>query len=366
MLDVTICIPIVAAAANGKIGKRLGLVLLLLAAAGGVAYYMTRPGPTTIVLTGIVTTDDVIVSPQISGRIVKLDVSEGDAVSRNQLLATIAPDELEADRAYYAYSAEGYTSQVSSSEAALRYQEEQTAHQIQQAEASLAAAIAQHAESDANLENARLNYGRVSELVEQKVIPQEQLDQARTSYDAAKARGEAVSKQVEAQRAALALAQSTAEQIAMRRSQLRGDEQQRAAAEAQRTRADVRLSYTKVEAPIDGIVDVVAARQGEVVSAGQPIVTLVNPDKLWVRADLEETYIEQIQLGKELTLRLASGEERAGTVFYRGVDAGFATQRDVSRTKRDIKTFEIRLRTENSDRRLAVGMTVYVVLPAPP
>jgi HlyD family secretion protein len=49
-------------------------------------------------------------------------------------------------------------------------------------------------------------------------------------------------------------------------------------------------------------------------------------------------------------------------VFYRGADAGFATQRDVSRTKRDIKTFEIRLRVDNRDRRLAVGMTAYVTL----
>ena len=62
-------------------------------------------------------------------------------------------------------------------------------------------------------------------------------------------------------------------------------------------------------------------------------------------------------------MRLPSGAERPGKVFYRGVDAGFATQRDVSRTKRDIKTFEIRLRVDNSDRRLAVGMTAYVIVP---
>ena len=47
----------------------------------------------------------------------------------------------------------------------------------------------------------------------------------------------------------------------------------------------------------------------------------------------------------------------------RGVDADFATQRDVSRTKRDIKTFEIRLRCDNAGRDLAVGMTAYVILP---
>ena len=94
-----------------------------------------------------------------------------------------------------------------------------------------------------------------------------------------------------------------------------------------------------------------------------PIVTLINPDDLWVRADIEETYIDRVRIGDTLTVRLPSGEEREGTVFYRGVEAAFATQRDVSRTKRDIKTFEIRLRVDNSDRRLAVGMTAYVILP---
>ena len=49
---------------------------------------------------------------------------------------------------------------------------------------------------------------------------------------------------------------------------------------------------------------------------------------------------------------------------YIGADAGFATQRDVSRTKRDIKTFDIRLSVDTSDRRLAVGMTAYVLMPA--
>jgi len=70
-----------------------------------------------------------------------------------------------------------------------------------------------------------------------------------------------------------------------------------------------------------------------------------------------------VRVGDKLKVRLPSGEEREGTVFYRGVEASFATQRDVSRTKRDIKTFEIRLRVDNKDRRLAVGMTAYVDMP---
>ncbi len=94
----------------------------------------------------------------------------------------------------------------------------------------------------------------------------------------------------------------------------------------------------------DGIVDVRAGAEGEVVTAGQAVVTLIDPDDLWVRADIEETYIDRVKIGDTLTRAPALGRGAEGTVFYRGVDAGFATQRDVSRTKRDIKTFEIRLR----------------------
>jgi HlyD family secretion protein len=106
-----------------------------------------------------------------------------------------------------------------------------------------------------------------------------------------------------------------------------------------------------------------AALQGEVVPPGRAILTLIDPDDLWVRADVEESYVDKIRVGEKMAVRLPSGAEREGTVFYRGVDADYATQRDVSRTKRDIKTFEIRLRCDNGDRSLAVGMTAYVTLP---
>jgi len=165
------------------------------------------------------------------------------------------------------------------------------------------------------------------------------------------------------QRAAVAVANANAEHVAVQQSRVRTTQQQREAATAQSKRADVRLSYSEVRAPVDGIVDIRAAREGEVVNAGQPIITLINPDDFWVRVDIEETYIDRIRLGDQLKVRLPSGEERMGTVFYRAMDASFATQRDVSRTKRDIKTFEIRLRLDNSDRRLAVGMTTYIELP---
>jgi HlyD family secretion protein len=343
--------------------KAIRLVVLLAVVAGAGYYVYLQSLPTPLVLTGVVTTEDVIVSPQITGRIGQLMVAEGDAVQKGQLLAVLAPDELREEHAFYAASAEGVTSQVREGEAALRLQEMQTADQIRQAEATLQATESQRAASEAELQNARTAFDRADRMSKQGISTLEQLDSSRTALEVARSRLASLDKQIEAQRSAVALARSNAEQIAIRRNQLLTTQRQAAAANAQRAKADVRLAYAEIHSPIDGIVDVRAARSGEVVNPGQAIVTIINPDDLWVRADVEESYVDRIRPGDKLLVRLPSGEERQGTVFYRRADAAFATQRDVSRSKRDIKTFEIRLRVDNADRRLAVGMTAYVVMP---
>ncbi len=343
--------------------KFLIVILLLVAGASGVVYWTTASRERGLVLTGIVTTNDVIVSSQIAGRLAELLVKEGDTVTRDQLLARIEPEELRAERAFYEHTEESSAAQVTEAEAALKYQELQTRDQIRQAEAALAAVDAQQSEAAADLERARLDFERADTLFKQGIVSAQMDDQARTGYEAAKARLESVRKQVEAQGAALALARATAEQIAVRESQLRAGRHQLGAAQAQKARAQVRLGYTDIRAPLSGLVAVSVARPGEVVNPGQPILALINPDDLWVRADVEETYIDRIRIGDRMAVRFPSGAERMGMVYFRGVDASFATQRDVSRTKRDIKTFEIRLRVDNRDRRLYPGLTAFVNVP---
>ncbi len=337
------------------------VVAAFVLAAAAVA--LSWPHGTTLTLTGIVTTHEVIVSPQVAGRLDKLAVREGDTVTRGQVLAVIEPSELAADRAYYAKTAEGLSAQVAQGEAALRFEARGTAQQIAQAEAGLAQAEAELAEARANLEDARLLFERQEALVKDGTTAVQDRDHAKAVFEAARARVLATERQAQARRAALGLAQANAEQVAARRSAVAAAEAQRAAADAQRTRADVRLGYTTITAPLAGLVDVRAARLGEYVSPGQAVVTLIDPDDLWVRFDVEETYIDRIKLGDAFTVRLPSGATRTGKVVFRGVDAGFATQRDVSRTKRDIRTFEVRLAVDNRDRALAVGMTAYVLVP---
>jgi HlyD family secretion protein len=347
-------------------GKRVFVILGVVAVVAGGAYYLSNRTPRDLVLTGIVTTDEVRVSAQMAGQISRLLVREGDRVERDQLLAVLSDGELTADRAYFAHSAESSENQMQESAATMRYQEQLVAQQIREADAQLAAAVAQREEAKANVVHTRQKLGRDEAILKSGGLSEETAEESRNAYAVAIARGDALDKQVEAQRAALGLARSAEQQVLAKRSAVSVAARQLDAATAQRLKADVRLGYSELHAPIAGIVDVRAARAGEVVTAGQPVVTLVDPDDLWVRADVEESYIDRVRLGDQLQVKLPSGEARTGTVFFRGVDADFATQRDVSRVKRDIKTFEIRLRLDNKDRRLAVGMTAYVILHVAP
>ena len=280
-------------------GRRI-VVFAVIVVIGVIVYLVLARPPSEIDLTGLITTDEVIVSPEIEGRLEKLYVAEGDTVTNGELVAQIQPELWNADATFYNSS------------------EQQSTYNLVQAKA--------------DLENARLNYERIAGLYSNGVESVQDYDAARTTYDSTRARVDAAQKQIQA-------------------------------AAAQSQKAKVYLDYTKIYAPTNGIVDTRAALQGEVVNAGQAIVTLINEDDLWVRADVEETYIDRIRIGDQFQVRLPSGATRTGTVFYRGVDADYATQRDVSRTKRDIKTFEVRLRCDNSDRALAVGMTAYVTVP---
>ena len=111
---------------------RLIPVVVIVGVGYGAWWYTSRP-PTSLTLTGVVTTNHIVVSPQITGRISQLMAQEGDTVKAGQLIAVLSPDELREERAFYTYSAAGAGSQVAESEAALRLQERQSADQIAQA-----------------------------------------------------------------------------------------------------------------------------------------------------------------------------------------------------------------------------------------
>jgi len=343
--------------------KPFFIVLGTVFAASLFTYLYTMPRERGIVLIGIVDAHEVIVSPKITGRIERLNVDEGSRVTAGELIALLDQAELAAQVESATARIASLSAQLREAETDLQYTDEHTAAALAQAEAALAATRAQLEEAGAELERARLDYERAEGLYQQGVFSAQVRDRAQAEFKAARARVDSLADQAKASEAALAGAQANRQQVELRRSQLARIRAQLAEARAQKTEAETRWGYTEVRAPLTGIVSLRVRRQGEVVQMGEPIVTLIDIDHLWVRADLEETYINRIRLGDRFPVRLPDGSQVDGEVFFKGVEAEFATQRDVSRSKRDIKTFAIKLAIPNPDRRLYAGMTAEVLLP---
>lgn len=329
-------------------------------------YLLTTPRGHEIPLNGVVNGNEVIVGPQITGRMVKLTVDEGSEVKKGDLIAELDPKELEASLAAAGANVASLEAQLGGSQHTYSWTDEQTGASLSQARAVLTSTRAQLDQARATLWRDQRDFERIEKLFDAGVASAQDRDHAEATLKASQANVQALEDSVKAQQAALEVAQANRQQVDVRKSEMATTRAQLQQARATAQEVATQLGYTKIYAPLDGIVSVRVAKEGEVVAGGSPIVVVVDVDHLWVRAEAEETYIERIQFGQKLRVRLPSGDLLEGQVFFKGVESEFATQRDVSRTKRDIKTFAIKVAVPNPGRRLFTGMTATVLLPAPP
>lgn len=329
-------------------------------------YLATTPSSKEIPLTGIVTGNDVIVSPQVPGRMIRLTVDEGSEVHKGDLVAELDPAELIAARDSAAANIHTLEAKVTAANDTRTWTDNQTSAALSQAEATLTATRSQLDQAQANLWRDQQTYKRQQGLFEGGVASEQDRDLADAGVRASTAAVKSLEEQVRAAEAQVAIAKANRKQLDVQQSDLLATRAQLLQAHADKTTADVRLGYMKIYAPLGGIVSVRAARQGEVLQAGQPIVTILDVDHLWVQADVEESYIDLVEINQHLKIRLPSGNTLEGSVIFKGVENDFATQRDVSRSKRDIKTFAIKVAVPNTGCRLMSGMTATVLLPPPP
>ena len=345
---------------------RFFIFLLVVFIISLAVYAFTTPSSSEIQFTGIIMGNDYIASPLVQGRLEHLLVQEGTAVKKGQLIAEIDPRDLQTARDSSVANIRTFQARLRQSDETRAMDDQQTSAALEQTEAAVTAARAQLQQAKATLTLNEITYKRDEGLFKGGVLTAQERDTAEQNYIGSEANVKALEDQVRVAEAQWAAAKANRKQVEVQQDDMAATRAQLAQAIAQKDEAQTQLGYTKVYAPADGIVSVRVARQGETVQAGGPIVTILDIDHLWVQADVEETYIDQITFGQKLHIRLPSGNVIEGTVFYKGVEGDFATQRDVSRTKRDIKTFEIKVAIPNAGRRLFEGMTAYVLLPPPP
>ncbi len=336
----------------------LGVILLISSA----YYFFSTPGGNDIVLVGTVDANQIVVSPQIQGRILKLLVEEGTQVKQGDLIALMDPSELEAEERAATATIASMRSQVSANQSTSKSMSGSTSSDVSNTQAKLQSTRAQLAQSEAMLTRVESDSRRTIGLAEAGVASDQDRVQAEMNLKAQQASVQSLKDQVTAAQADLNSAVARTNQATAAQSTVASTKAQVDNAIAQLKEAEVRLGYTKIYSPVTGTVLVRAAREGEVVNSGQAIVTVVDFTDTWAFAAIPETEADHIGIGDTLRVRLPGGTIVPGKVFYKAAEADFATQRDVSRRKRDIRTIALKVRLDNPKGAYVPGMTAEVLV----
>jgi multidrug resistance efflux pump len=343
--------------------NRVFMILGLLTVASLIWYFVTVRPTGDLQLIGTVDANEVVVSSKIPGRIETLTVDEGQDVKAGQLIAIIESDDLQAARK----AAEATASSQSFKLGETVESERQTVGEVSSAavnaEAMVKSAKASLAQAEANLAHQQADTSRTVALAQQGIMSEQAKDDAATSLQAAKAAVDTARENVSAAEASLRQAHAHELLATVAARTVDETRDQAANARALAEQAKVEVGYSQVFAPVSGKVNVRAARQGEVVAAGAPIVTIMDLTQTWIYAPLPETQADVVQLGDSLRVVMPSGGTLQGKIIAKAAEADFATQRDVSSRKRDIKTIQLKMVIDNPGERYVPGMTAEVYIP---
>jgi membrane fusion protein (multidrug efflux system) len=251
-------------------GTRWAILLILLTVAGAGLYAFWRyevayPGTSDAYVTAHV----VHIKPQIEGRVVKLPVTDHQHVKQGQLLMELD------DRPFR------IAVQQAQAELTLARQQKLAA------DAALSAAAATVSQRQAQLDNARRTDKRNTRLLAKQVVSQAQADSDHDKLRAAEAEFRVVQA---GYRESLQEQHEAGARIDVARAAL--------------DRARLNLSYTRISAPVSGILGKIQVRPGDVVQSGQQLFPLVDDRIYWVDANYKETDLERIRSGQPATISM--------------------------------------------------------------
>jgi membrane fusion protein (multidrug efflux system) len=307
----------------------LGCLLFLLV--GGMAvwrYYSVRETTDDAQIDG----DIYAISARVNGHVIKVNVENNDFVKAGTALVGLDPRDYEvaleralgelANAQAAAAAASGGVPIISVTTSS---QETAAAADARNAEAAITAtekqrqaAEARVAEAEANEVKARADLQRYTQLVAKLEISQQHYDQAVATAKAAEAlleaaRAEAVAARQEVSQAHARLAQKEAQlrgartvpqQVAVSRSRAESAQAAVKTAQAAVEQARLNLEYTKIVAPVDGIVGQKSAEVGENVQPGQALMAVVPINDLYVTANFKETQLKNMRPGQAATIHV--------------------------------------------------------------
>ena len=198
------------------------------------------------------------------------------------------------------------------------------------AERNYQAALDRVREAEANAVKARADVERYRPLVEKDEVPRQQFDQVVANAKALDATvaanhetAQAALKQVDQAREQLRQANERAEetrknaprQVAIQEASVASRRAASETAQSQVEQAQLNLSYTKILAPVDGIIAKRMAEVGQRVAPGQQVFLISQVNDLWITANFRETQLRRMHPGQSVTIHVdAVGTDYAGYI----------------------------------------------------
>jgi HlyD family secretion protein len=328
------------------------VVLLVVAAAGFTLWRVSQARNQVpldvIALSGRIEGDDSAVAPKTAGRIVEIRYREGDNVKAGDTIALLDDaqirDREEQAQASLAQSVARLNS-ARQQTAILGDQLEQTEIQtgqsksdaegrVRQAEADLAAAQSDLAQQQSSYQLALFDKDAYTRLAKTGAVSERQAKEAVTTADGHAAAVAAAERRVEAAKGALTTARAMLENPSIRTAQSAGIRKQMAqqtaeiaSAEADEVRARAAVAEAQanrrdlnVTAPFDGTIITRTAEPGEVVTAGTPIVTLLDLHKVYLRGFVPEGQIGRIRNEQAARVYLDSNPNKPIEAYVARID----------------------------------------------
>jgi HlyD family secretion protein len=323
--------------------RRLLVAALVLAAlSGGAAWYvLTREEPSTS-FQGYVEGNLVFMAPEEGGRIERMEAEAGGTVAEGQLL--------------FALESAVQAAQRNEAEARLRQAEAQLANikaALQRPE-QIAVLRAAQERAQAALDLSRSELQRQQTLYQRGYSAKARLDQAEASFERDKAALDEAAGQIKAA------------QLSGRSAEIEAAEATMRANDAMLRQAETRLARRRVLSPAAARVQDVYYRTGEVVNAGQPVLSLLPPANLRLRFYVPEPVLSTIALGQTVTVACDScGEGFRARVTFISSEAEFTPPVIFSEQERAKLVFRVEARPLDGDLRLPIGLPISVARPEP-
>ena len=318
--------------AKGTLVLALLLVLGLAYAYGG-RLFGSGNGKPAVSVTGTIEAIQVDVSARIAGRIIERPVNEGDRVVAGQLLVRLDETELAAEVRRQEAAVRTSQSALNDLLAGARREE------MEDARAALQSA-------SATREWTERDFRRAEGLFRQTLIAAQEVDRARQAYEVAAAQEKSAR-----QKLLLLEAGSRPDQVEAARGQL-------AQAHNALDMARTRLKEMTILSPLDGVVLRKNLEVGELASPGVPILTLMKPSDIWVRAYVPEEEVARIKVGSPAQVAVDGYPARRfpGRITEIAAEAEFTPRNVQTRKERVNLVFRIKIAVDNPEGILKPGM----------